>query len=157
MADSGKTRDELYEEAAASCRGALARLARAYEPDPDKRRDVLQEIHVALWLSLADFEGRCSLNTWVYRVAHNTATSVVTRRKAKAPTLVGLEEVQALLQEDGHHTVDHRDDLRHLWELIYKLKPHDKSPVRDVAGLAVSRSRPATEPRLLPAGARARA
>ena len=126
MAHDGRTRDELYEEAAASCSGALARLARAYEPDPDKRRDLLQEIHVALWLSLQDFEGRCSLSTWVYRVAHNTATSMVTRRKAKAPTLVGLEDVHESLQEDGHHTVGHRDDLRHLWELIYRLKPHDK-------------------------------
>lgn len=126
MADSGRTRDELYEEAAARWRGALARLARAYEPDPDKRRDLLQEIHVALWLSLADFEGRCSLSTWVYRVAHNTATSVVTRRKAKAPTLVALEDIQESWQEDGHQAVDHRDDLRHLWHLIYQLKPHDK-------------------------------
>ena len=76
MADLGRAREELYEEAAASCRGALDRLVRAYERDPDKRRDLLQDIHVALWLSLEDFEGRCSLNTWVYRVAHNTAISV---------------------------------------------------------------------------------
>jgi RNA polymerase sigma-70 factor, ECF subfamily len=126
MADLRRSRDELYEEAAASCRAALDRLARAYEPDPDKRRDLLQEIHVALWLSLADYEGRCSLNTWVYRVAHNTATSVVTRRKANAPRLVGLEEVQPSWEEDSRHAVDHQDELRSLWELIYTLTPHDK-------------------------------
>src|SRR5215510_13638161 len=101
MADIRPTRDHLYKEAVASCGSALDRLARAYEPDPDKRRDLLQEIHVALWQSFEHFEGRCSLNTWVYRVAHNTAISVISRRKSSAPAFVGLEEVEASLQEDA--------------------------------------------------------
>src|SRR5215510_6606200 len=125
MADVSRTRDELYEQAVAMCRAALERLARAYEPDPDTRRDLLQEIHVALWLSLEHFEGRCSLNTWVYRVAHNTATSAM-RRKTKAPRLVSLDDVEPSRQPDSAHSVDHEDDIRVLWELIYGLKPHDK-------------------------------
>jgi len=68
MADTRLKRDELYEEAAASCGTALDRLARAYEPDPDKRRDLLQEIHVALWRSFENFEGRCSLTTWSWYI-----------------------------------------------------------------------------------------
>ena|SRR5688572_16446168 len=126
MADVRRTRDELYQEAAAACRPALDRLARAYEPDADKRQDLLQEIHVALWLSLEHYEGRCSLNTWVYRVAHNTATSAVTRRHARAPALVSLEEIQPPPQENSRHALDQQDRMRSLWELIYKLKPHDK-------------------------------
>jgi RNA polymerase sigma-70 factor (ECF subfamily) len=64
----------LYAEVAAEFGGALERLARAYEADSDRCRDLLQEIHVALWRSLARFDGRCSMRTWVYRVAHNVAT-----------------------------------------------------------------------------------
>src|SRR5262245_49425958 len=105
------TRDELYEQALAMCRAPLERLARAYERDPDKCRDLLQDIHVALWLSLEHFEGRCSLNTWVYRVAHNTATSA-RRRKVKAPALVSLEEVEA---SPPSRTVERGDDVRTLW------------------------------------------
>jgi len=51
MADIRPTRDDLYKEAVASCGTALDCIARAYEADPDKRRDLLQEIHVALWRS----------------------------------------------------------------------------------------------------------
>jgi hypothetical protein len=40
MAGVGRTRDELYEEAAASFRAALERLARACALDPDQRRDL---------------------------------------------------------------------------------------------------------------------
>jgi DNA-directed RNA polymerase specialized sigma24 family protein len=96
-------------------RQALDRLARAYEADPDKRRNLLQEIHVALWLSFEKFEGRCSLKTWVYRVAHNTATSVVIRRKVRAPAFVGLEEVEGALQQSGAPSVDQQETLEHLW------------------------------------------
>ena len=45
--------ERRYAEAAAAFGPALERLARAYERDPDKRRDLLQEIHIALWRSLA--------------------------------------------------------------------------------------------------------
>jgi RNA polymerase sigma-70 factor (ECF subfamily) len=103
MADIRPTRDDLYKEAVAGCGAALERLARAYELNPDKRRDLLQEIHVALWQSFENFEGRCSLKTWVYRVAHNTATSVVIRKKTRAPAFVDLEEVEASRRLSLHH------------------------------------------------------
>ncbi len=89
--------DDLYQEAAATYGAALARLARAYEADSDKRRDLSQEIHLALWRSFEGWNGRCSLRTWVYRVAHNAATShVIRQRRARAPTLVSLEELNDL-------------------------------------------------------------
>ena len=126
MADIRPTRDDLYKEAVASCGTALDRLARAYEVDPDRRRDLLQEIHVALWLSFENFEGRCSLKTWVYRVAHNTATSVVIRRNARTPAFVDLDQVEASLQGDGEQSMDQQETLERLWTLIQRLKPGDK-------------------------------
>jgi RNA polymerase sigma-70 factor (ECF subfamily) len=48
-------------------------LARVYKAQAEARRDLVQDIHVALWRNLAVFDGRCSLRTRVYRVAHNTA------------------------------------------------------------------------------------
>jgi RNA polymerase sigma-70 factor (ECF subfamily) len=129
MADIRPTRDDLYREAMAKCGTALDRLARAYEVDPDKRRDLLQEIHVALWQSFEKFEGRSSLKTWVYRVAHNTATSVVLRKKMRAPAFVDLEEVEASLQNESEQVLDHQATLDRVWALIQKLKPHDKQVI----------------------------
>ena len=59
---------------AAEYGGALERLARAYERDADKRRDLLQEIHVALWRSLARFDGRVSPNVALF--AGNTSLRI---------------------------------------------------------------------------------
>jgi len=121
-------REQRYAEAAAAFGPALERLARAYERDPDKRRDLLQEIHVALWRSLARFDGRCSMRTWVYRVAHNTATSKVLRPQTNAPSIVALddslESVAAAASEE--EVLDRRRALERLHGLISRLRPLDR-------------------------------
>jgi RNA polymerase sigma-70 factor (ECF subfamily) len=123
-------RDALYAEAVAAYGAALERLARGYEADADRRRDLLQEIHVALWRSLAGFDGRCSLRTWVYRVAHNTATSVVLRARGRAPRLVGLEELEGVADErqggSREAELDERRALARLLALILRLEPLDR-------------------------------
>ncbi len=122
------TQDELYQEAATTFGAALGRLARAYEADADLRRDLLQEIHVALWRSFHGFDGRCSLRTWIYRVAHNVGASHVLReRRANAPTLVGLEELENLADEhSGQQAADRSHALDRLLALIQRLKPLDR-------------------------------
>ena len=130
MGDAGRTagQDQRYAEAAAAFGPALERLARGYERDPDKRRDLLQDIHVALWRSLARFDGRCSLRTWVYRVAHNTATSKVLRPMTHAPTVVAIDDsLQSLTAATGDEDVlDRRRALERLHEMIQRLRPLDR-------------------------------
>lgn len=122
------TQDELYEDAAAAFGGALERLARAYEADADLRRDLLQEIHVALWRSFEGFDGRCSVRTWIYRVAHNVGAShVLGRQRARAQELVGLEELENLADGgSGQDTADRSHALSRLLGLIQRLKPLDR-------------------------------
>lgn len=119
--------DTLYQEVSTTFGAALSRLAMAYEADADKRRDLLQDIHLALWRSLARFDGRCSLRTWVYRVAHNTATSTVIRRRAHAPAFVTFDEIGDLVSPaDGERDLDERRTLERLLTLVRTLKPLDR-------------------------------
>jgi RNA polymerase sigma-70 factor (ECF subfamily) len=101
---SDACRDALFERITAEYAAPMARLARAHEADPSLRQDLLQEIHLALWRSLPAFAGRCSLRTWVYRVAHNVAvTHVVRRRRRFDKHLVTLDEVEIPAEAgDGH-------------------------------------------------------
>lgn len=93
-------RDERYLRAAAEFGAPLARLARAYEANPDQQRDLLQDIHFALWRSLEKFNGRCSLRTWVYRVAHNVVISTRLRRRQRRAHLVSLQELAETANEE---------------------------------------------------------
>jgi RNA polymerase sigma-70 factor (ECF subfamily) len=125
------SRDGLYREAAETYGAALDRLARAYEADAEIRRDLLQEIHIALWRSFAGFDARCSLRTWVYRVAHNAATShVIRQRRMNSRTLVSLEEVDAVpARSENELAVDERRALDRLLSLVQRLKPLDRQVI----------------------------
>lgn len=120
--------DRSYLEAAASFGAALGRLAHAYEADPDKRRDLVQEIHLALWRSMRGFDGRCSVRTWVYRVAHNAAaTYTIRQRRSHAARLVSLEELDTLPDpRENEREAGQRHSLEKLQELIQQLRPPDR-------------------------------
>ena len=118
--------DELYAEAVAAFGPPLERLARAYELDPEKRRDLLQEIHFALWRSFSGFAAQCSLRTWVYRVAHNVAAShLLKRRRTGAPILVGLDEIRSL----PDLSLGRQEQLRELDALIESLEPLERQVI----------------------------
>jgi RNA polymerase sigma-70 factor, ECF subfamily len=120
--------DERYASAAAEYGRALERLARAYEADPDQRRDLLQDIHVALWKSMAVFDERCSVRTWVYRVAHNAASSHITRRRrANTIKLASLDELaDAPGPENPEQIVTDQQGCAQLLALIRALKSPDR-------------------------------
>jgi RNA polymerase sigma-70 factor (ECF subfamily) len=104
---NASARDELYRRVADEFGPSLGRLAAAYEADPAHRDDLLQDIHIAVWRSLAGFEQRSSLRTWVYRVAHNTAASHVRRqRRARRAPLVSLDEL-----DDVADSIDREEEV----------------------------------------------
>lgn len=120
--------DALYAQAAAEFGPPLARLAAAYEADPARQQDLLQELHFALWRSVAAFRNQCSLRTWVYRVAHNTATTYVRRqRNSRRLALASLEELDNLADgADVERSTNDAVVLEKVKGLIHQLKPLDR-------------------------------
>lgn len=122
--------DSLYSDTAEEFGPSLERLARAYEADPEKRRDLLQEIHFQLWRSFRSYNVRCSLRTWVYRVAHHTATSHVIRERRTLRGLVSLEQIETLPDPAPRESgMDERRFLEQLAALIQQLKPLDRQVI----------------------------
>jgi RNA polymerase sigma-70 factor (ECF subfamily) len=123
------SQDDQYARAAAEFGPALGRLARAYERDADRQRDLLQDIHFALWRSFESYQGLASLLTWVYRVAHNTAASHVQKdRRARVSQWVDLEHAAdapapGAAGADAHAETDL---LTRLMAFIHTLKPPDR-------------------------------
>jgi RNA polymerase sigma-70 factor (ECF subfamily) len=83
--------NQKFEQVITDNEARLRRIARQYAGANDFE-DLLQEICLALWRGLPQFEGRSSLSTWVFRVAINTALQFV--RKRRLPTCP-LTEVPA--------------------------------------------------------------
>jgi RNA polymerase sigma-70 factor (ECF subfamily) len=109
---------------------ALERLTRAYEADPEKRHDLSQDIHFQVWRSFQRYDARCSLRTWVYRVAHHVAASHVLRERRIFSKLVSLEELEMLPDlRQGQFAADQRRNLERLSILIQQLKPLDRQVI----------------------------
>ena len=126
---TGWRQDEMYRLAGKEFGPAIARLAAAYERNPAQRQDLMQDIHLAVWQSLANFRGECALRTWVYRVAHNTAaTHVLKQKRARRSHWVGLEELEGTPDEfDGERFVDQLRVFEKLAVIIQRLKPLDRN------------------------------
>lgn len=118
---------ELYQSAVHDYGRALDRLAGGYEADPEKRLDLRQEIHLQLWRSFEVFDGRCSLKTWTFRVAHNTAVSYVNSERRRNAKFVSLEEIErTAASRDAEPDIDRDRALRQLSRLILQLRPLDR-------------------------------
>lgn len=121
--------DALFEKIAADFGAPLARLARAHEADPALAQDLLQDIHLAIWRSLPGFGGRCSLRTWVYRVAHNVAATHVTRqqRRRRVGDLVDLDDLDIPAEDlEMGAVLDEARMLERMRDLVQRLKPLDR-------------------------------
>jgi len=69
--------------------GHIYRVALQILGDAQDAEDVLQETYLKAFNSLADFEGRSSLSTWLYRIAINEALMLVRKRK---PQSISVDE-----------------------------------------------------------------
>jgi RNA polymerase sigma-70 factor, ECF subfamily len=123
-------REELYEAAIREFGRAIDRLAAGYEADPEKRHDLRQEIHLQLWRSLGLYDGRCSLKTWTFRVAHNTAASYVHRERRSNLNFLSLEQIERTVAAgEREPDIDQQRALHQLSEMIRQLKPLDRQIV----------------------------
>jgi RNA polymerase sigma-70 factor (ECF subfamily) len=120
------SQDALYREAADNFGASLDRLTRGYEFDAEARRDLLQDIHLQLWRSFAHFDQRCSIRTWVHRVAHNVAAGHVIRQRRIRDRLVNIEDIETMPESDLGGVGARTEALERLSMLIRSLKPLDR-------------------------------
>ncbi|MDA8708278.1 RNA polymerase sigma factor [Hellea sp.] len=150
MAEKTTSQDVQYDIAAVEFGNAIDRLAYAYERDPEKRKDLVQDIHMELWRSFKIFNGHSSVRTWVYRVAHNTGAShVLKNKRISQNSYLNIDDVGEIPdQTDYLGAFERIDQLDQLMALIQRLNPVDRqiitlyledldaAQIGDVAGMS---------------------
>lgn len=124
-----KDQDNWYSRIAAQWGPALQRMARSCEADPDRRRDVLQEMHVAIWKSHPLFDGRCAERTWIYRIASNVAANHVNRERRRNAPLVSLEALENVADADTSASTEKDMALQKLLGMIASLGNPDRTVI----------------------------
>lgn len=134
-AGAGADEDELrrlVDDHAPAC----YRLGLAIVRDPALAEDVVQETMIKAWRSLHTFRGEGSLRSWILRIAHNVAVSMLrkVRDVATDPT-----ELPERAQEIGpHRRASGRMALDAMQEALAELDPVSRSIVvlRELEGLS---------------------
>ncbi len=117
-------KDTRFQEIVEANRRRLQGVARSFAAASD-RDDLYQEMLLQLWRSFDSFGGRSSPNTWVYRIAVNTAISY--RRKARVRDRHAAPNVEIDPDRVSGHTAAGRDELRILEEFMASLSDVDRA------------------------------
>jgi RNA polymerase sigma factor (sigma-70 family) len=80
---------------------ALWRLCYSYCESRAEAEDLFQEIALAIWTALSRFRGESSERTWLYRIAHNVALTLATKKRKLAAREQPVETDMDLLSVEG--------------------------------------------------------
>jgi RNA polymerase sigma-70 factor (ECF subfamily) len=81
--------DQLFAAVTATCTGLISRIALSYEADSALRRELIQDILLAIWMALPTFRGDSTLKTFAASIAQKRCISHVAKR-AREPRQVEL-------------------------------------------------------------------
>ena len=107
----------------ARCERTVFKVCLFYtDRQPDNVRDMYQDIVCNLWQAWPNFRGESKENTWVYRVALNTAVAQL-RKRRRTPSFVLLTDEMVTTLVDPQ-----QEELqKQLYSLIDQLNKADKS------------------------------
>ncbi len=100
----------------------IYKICRAYAHDSDLE-DYYQEVCLQLWRSRANFEGRASYSTWVYRLTLNVCLSLDSRQKKRKKAEYEIQNLQ--INADDYQ--DRQENLSKLYRAIRALGPIDRA------------------------------
>ena len=112
-------------------RSRILRVCRVYAWNSADQDDLYQEILVQIWRGFPALKEKQFANTWLYRVAINTAISFVRKRASGSDRVVHFEHTDLTRTIESRQTTEENTDDRiaGLYTAIYKLDPLEKALV----------------------------
>jgi RNA polymerase sigma-70 factor, ECF subfamily len=112
-------------------RNKILRVCRVYAWNSADQDDLYQEILFQIWRSLPALKEKHFANTWLYRVAINTALSFVRKRATRSERVVHFEpaDLTRAIESRQNSEENTGDRMAQLYTAIYKLDPLEKALV----------------------------
>lgn len=122
--------DETFLKLVRDNEARLRKICRVYAADADGEKDLYQDILVQLWRALPSFEGSSTPDTWLYRVALNTALAQKRQRAAReSATLDAADPIWRNRIPMPDESLESRQKLERLYAAIARLNDVDKAVV----------------------------
>ena len=117
-------KEKQFEELVKQYKRTIYSVCYMFSRDNEEINDLFQEILVRLWLGFDQFEQRSSVNTWVYRIALNTAINSDKRAKRRLQTVPLSTDINPYDPQDSS-----LEQVRQLYALINQLDVMDRGLV----------------------------
>ena len=117
-------KEKQFEELVKQYKRTIYSVCYMFSRDKEEINDLFQEILVRLWLGFDQFEQRSSVNTWVYRIALNTAINSDNRAKRRPQTVPLSTDIDPYDPQDSSF-----EQVRQLYALINQLDVMDRGLV----------------------------
>ena len=129
--NSDSSREQRFLELLAQNRPKLLKICRVYAWERADQDDLYQEIVCHIWQSLPNLHQEAHANTWLYRVALNTAISFVRKDKARQKRVVSCDDDQLReIADPGAGTDgDKNEDLKRLFKAMSQLNEMEKAVI----------------------------
>src|SRR4030095_13073342 len=89
----------IFDEWLSRHKGLLFKVVHAYSFRSHDHEDLFQEIATEIWNSIPRFRAESSVNTWIYRVALNTALAWSRKERKHRDQTQPLEDHEPTLRE----------------------------------------------------------
>lgn len=124
-----------FEQLVIDNRDAVYRMARAIVRDHSLAEDVAQDTLIKAWRGLPRFRGESSVRTWVLRICHNTALSMLRKRRDE---LLPTWELPDSARHSVEGSVEMRSAMEHFQAGLLALDADSRAMVvlRDIEGLS---------------------
>lgn len=106
----------------------IRHVCRAYTNHKEDEKDLFQEIIIQIWRSLPSFDGDAKIDTWIYRIAINTAISFVRKMKTRKDYYSKYKKEKVNLNQNFRKS-DDKDDpqVEALYKAIDTLNASEKA------------------------------
>ncbi len=118
------TNEQLFNKAVRDNQAAVYRICLAYLYDRSHAADLYQEVMLQVWKSMPRFRGDASINTWIYRIAVNTAITYNAQYKRNSYT--ALPDMGGIPDSGMGEKLQQEVALNKLSQAISKLEEHDR-------------------------------
>ena len=125
------TDEHKFLELVTENRNRILRVCRVYAWNSADQDDLYQEVLFQIWRGLPALKEEQFANTWLYRVAINTAISFTRKRASSTGRVVHFEQADLTRAIESRQTTEENTDDRiaDLYTAIYKLDPLEKALV----------------------------
>lgn len=144
-------KDEEFKQIYKNSRDKIYRLCLSFVGNKSDADDLFQEIYIKVWNNLGSFRKESNINTWIYRIATNTALvqlSKTNKSNKKYSTIKSESLIKEL--EDKETNPYSEEKISKLHQAIFSLKKTDRiithlllegnsySEIAEVTGLSIS-------------------